>query len=100
MRFPVAGALGALAFTLAATTARAQDEAPKARFDAIVAEYDKAQKEFGRLYSAAKTDEARNQLFADKYPKPEAYAPRLQALAAKYPKDPVAVDCLVWVLQN
>ncbi len=100
MQRNVTVALGALVFTLVAATARAQDDAPKAQFDAIVAEYNKAQQEFGKLYSAAKTDEERKQLFADKYPKPEGYAARLQALAAKFPKDPVAVDSLVWILGN
>jgi hypothetical protein len=100
MHCKVAIALGALAVTLAATAARAQDEAPQAQFAAIVAEYDKAQQEFGKLYFAAKTDEERQKLFTDKYPKPDGFAARLVALAAKFPKDPVAVDSLVWVLQN
>jgi hypothetical protein len=66
-------------------------------FEAITQQYENARGEFFRAYEAAKTDEDRARL---SYPEPQAYAGRFLALAKKYPKDPAAVDALVWIVTN
>src|SRR5262249_7036587 len=84
-----------------AATARAQDgPSPRAQFDAITAEYRKAESEYNDAYQKAKTDEERQKAYEEKYPKPDSYVKRFRALAEEYPDDPVAVDSLVWVLQR
>src|SRR5262249_46061118 len=47
-----------------------------------------------------KTDEAREKLFKERYPNADFYAEDLLALARKYPRDPAAVDALVWVARH
>jgi len=88
---------------LAGISARgAPDDAkktPKAQFQAVLDEYQKAQQEFMQVYSKAKTDEERSKLFNDKYPQPSAYADRFMAIADAAPDDPAAVDALVWCVQ-
>jgi hypothetical protein len=74
-------------------------ETPKARFQAVLDEYQKAQQEFMQAYSKAKTDEERNKLYNEKYPKPNEYADRFMAIADAAPEDPAAVDALVWCIQ-
>jgi hypothetical protein len=81
-------------------TAEAQSKkTPKAQFQAVLDEYQKAQQEFSQAYSKAKTDEDRTKLFTEKYPKPDAYADRFMAIADAAPDDPAAVDALVWCVQ-
>jgi hypothetical protein len=72
---------------------------PKARFQAVLDEYQKAQQEFSQAYSKAKNDEERNKVFAEKYPKPNDYAAKFMAVADAAPDDPAAVDALVWCVQ-
>jgi hypothetical protein len=100
MRTIATGAALALACLLA-PTARAQEATtPKAQYDALVAEYKKAMSDFQQLYGAAKDEAERQQIVDTKYPKPETLAPRFRELADKFATDPVAVDCVVWLLQN
>jgi hypothetical protein len=75
------------------------DKTPKAQFQAVLDEYQKAQQEFSQAYSKAKSDEERNKLFNEKYPKPNEYADRFLTIADKAPDDPAAVDALVWCVQ-
>jgi hypothetical protein len=86
---------------LLATMVRAQaPTTPKAQYDALVADYQKAMSEFEQLYGNAKDEAERKQILDTKYPKPETLAPRFRELADKFATDPVAVDCVVWLLQN
>jgi hypothetical protein len=81
-------------------TAEAKDKKPpKAQFQAVLDEYQNAQRDFSQAYSKAKTDEERSKLFTDKYPKPNDYADRFMAIADGAPGDPAAVDALVWCVQ-
>jgi hypothetical protein len=70
---------------------------PAEQYEALVKEYEKAQQDFSKAYSAAKTDEERQKVFTDKYPQPQKYGPRFMKLAEENAKDPVAVDALIWV---
>jgi len=74
--------------------------APAGNYQALVAEYQSAQQEFSQAYATAKTDAARQQVVDKKYPQPQKFAARFLALAEKDPKDPAAVDALVWVVVN
>lgn len=82
-------------------TAASQNDKPAvsstASFKALLAEYNAAQAEFSKAYAAAKTDQERQQAFVKKSPPWEKYARQFLALAEKNPKDPSAVDALVWV---
>jgi hypothetical protein len=73
---------------------------PAEQYRALAKEVRDAQQEFMKDYRAAKTQEERNKLYQEKYPQPAKYAGRMVALAEKYPKDPAAVDALVWVVSN
>src|SRR4051812_32921308 len=70
---------------------------PAEQYQALVKKYDDARQEFFKAYAAAKTGEERQKLFDAKYPKASDYARPMLELADKHPKDPAAVDALVWV---
>jgi hypothetical protein len=67
---------------------------------AVMQEYQTAQIEFRKAYQQAKTDEERQKLFQEKYPRPDAYTPRLLKLVEQEPKNPAALDALVFVVSN
>jgi hypothetical protein len=69
---------------------------PQEQYQAILKEFQTAQQQFFKEYRDAKTDEERQKAFA-KNPKPQDYAKRFMELAEKNPKDPAAIDALVWV---
>jgi hypothetical protein len=70
---------------------------PAEEYQALTKEYMTAQQEFFKLYQAAKTEDEKKKLVEEKYPSPDKYAARFLELAEKHPKDPAAVDALVWV---
>jgi hypothetical protein len=82
--------------------AKADDEAksPADQLKALQKEYTDAMQAFYKAYSQAKTDEERQKVFGEKYPKPQTFASKFLKLADDNPKDPAAVDALVWVCQN
>jgi hypothetical protein len=93
---------GALLLALAIAPALAQQEPARdaaTELASLKADYDKAEKAFSELYKQCKTDEERRKVFDEHYPKGAEYAARARAVAAKDPKDPAAVDTLVWALQ-
>jgi hypothetical protein len=67
---------------------------------ALIAEFDKSQSDFYQLYSTAKTDEDRQKLLQDKYPKPEKVSGELEQIAQDNPKTPAAFDALKWVMEH
>jgi hypothetical protein len=69
---------------------------PAGEYQALVQEHQAAIAEYSSAYQRAKTDAEREKVSA-KYPQPQQYAPRFLALARKNPKDPAAIDALVWV---
>jgi len=87
---------------LAAPTAQAaantgnQPSTAAEEYQALAKQYEAAREEFSTAYQRAKTDAEREKASA-KYPQPKEYAPRFLALARKNPKDPTAIDALVWV---
>jgi hypothetical protein len=97
---------GVLALVLALPAPGAEDKpaskppSPRQQYEALVKEQTDAQEAFFKEYRQAKTDAERQKLSQEKYPRPERLAPRFLELAEKNPKDPVAVDALVWVVSN
>src|SRR5258707_1005116 len=81
----------------AADPPRPADKTPAEEYQALAKNFDDAQREFSKAYQEAKTDEEREKVFKEKYPQPDAYAGDFLVLAEKHPKDPAAVDALVWV---
>jgi hypothetical protein len=69
------------------------------QYKALRAEYQKAQSAYQDALRAAKTPEERQKVVREKNPSPKL-ASQFVTLAEKYPKDPVAVDALIWVITN
>jgi hypothetical protein len=72
-------------------------QTPAEQFKTLVKEQQEAQQAFMKAYREAKNDEERKKLV---YPSPEKLAKQVFELAEKNPKDPFAVDALIWVVQN
>src|SRR5947209_6683493 len=65
-----------------------KDEAPKTaaeQYQALIKEFATARSEFSKAYQAAKTDEERQKVIEEKYPRPQKYAARFLELAKKNP---------------
>jgi hypothetical protein len=74
-------------------------EAAAKAFDALKGEYDEATRAYNDAYRSAKTD-AERRAAAELRPKPADWSPKFKALAAKYPTDAAAAECLAWIVQN
>jgi hypothetical protein len=72
---------------------------PAEQYRALLQEYHKASNAYFAALQAAKTPQERSKLNSEKNPR-VTLAPKFLALAEKYPKDPVAVDALVWVVSG
>jgi hypothetical protein len=70
-------------------------QSPAHQYQALTQEYQKAMQGWQKAYREAKTDEQRKKVFAD-YQKADSFAPKMLALAEKHPKDPAAIDALIW----
>jgi hypothetical protein len=70
---------------------------PAEQYRALVNEYETAVRNSIKAYRAAKTDAERAKVLREQYPQPAKLAPRFLALADKYPKDPAALDAILWV---
>jgi hypothetical protein len=96
---------GVLTLLLLALPAAAEDKpkdqpTPKEQYQALLKEQADAMKAFQEAYNKAETAEDKNKVFQEKYPQPDKVAPKFLELAEKNPKDPVAIDALVWVVNN
>ncbi len=106
MRYLVLGALALLVGTPALWAQETpKDRSPPAKstplaeqFQSLLKEFQKAEQEFTKAYRDAKTNDEREKVVKDKYPALQKFPGRFLELAQKNPKDPVAVDALVWIL--
>lgn len=73
---------------------------PAEQYRALIKEFQGGMQAFQKEYSAAKTNEDKQKVFAEKYPQPHKFAPKFLDLAEKNPKDAIAVDALVWIMTN
>jgi tetratricopeptide (TPR) repeat protein len=93
---------GILVLVLALSMAAGKSErqvkpaTPAERYRALLKEYQDALEAFSKASAAAKTDEERAKLIRPW----DQFVPRFMTLAEEYPRDPVAVDALVWVVDN
>jgi hypothetical protein len=94
-----------LGILLTATGLSARDEpkekpppTPADQVKALEAEYKEAMDAYVKAMNAAKTPEERQQAARDKSPQTVKFAKRFLEIAEKNPRDPAAVDALVWVV--
>jgi hypothetical protein len=78
--------------------ARSQD--PAEQYRDLLKAYQKAQEDFLQAYRAAKTDAERTTILQTKQPDADSYATKMLKLAEDAPHDPVAVEALLWIVQN
>jgi hypothetical protein len=67
---------------------------------ALERQYGEQQEAFQKAYREAKTQKEKQKVFQEKYPQPARLAPRFLEVAEKNPRDPAAVEALVWVVRN
>lgn len=97
---------GLLALLLALPVLGDQDKpkdkpmTPQEQYNALLKEQTDARTAFQNAYQKAKTQEEKNKVIQEKYPNADKLAPKFLDLAEKNPKDPVAVDALVWLVTN
>jgi len=103
------GLLLALVLAPVLAARAAPEDAPKSdseltaaqrEVQALDKEYNDAQLAFSKAYRDAKTQEEKEKLFTETYPRPEKYVPRFMELAKKHANDPAAADALIWVVSN
>jgi hypothetical protein len=96
---------GVLALLLAIPAAWAEDKpkdkapTPAEQYKALLKQYQDALNAYMTEVRKAKTPEEQRKAF-EKYPKADKLAPKFLALAEKNPKDPIALDALIWVATN
>jgi hypothetical protein len=95
---------GFLILLLAGPPAQADDKpkdkpsTPAEQYKALEAEWQTGMKEFREAMGKAKPEE-RQKVYQEKYPNQEKFTARFLELAEKNPKDPVALDSLLWVVR-
>jgi hypothetical protein len=82
----------------AQTIAKSQD--PAEEYRDLLKAYQKAEEDFLQAYRAAKTDAERMTTLQTKRPDVDTYAAKMLKLAEDAPHDPVAVEALLWIVQN
>jgi hypothetical protein len=86
----------ALSVAADADERRDQPPTPAEQYQALLKEYRAAADAFSKAAAAVKTDEERKKLVRPW----DKFAPRFLELAENNPKNPIAVDALVWVVDN
>ena len=75
----------------------ADDSSPADQYRALVKEHTTALQDYSKALREAKTTEEKKKVMEDQRPQPQKLAGRFMELATKNPKDPVALDALIWV---
>jgi hypothetical protein len=73
-------------------------QTPEEEYRSIRKEFEDRQQQVLKARQEAKTPEEKNKAF-EKWPKPEDYTGRALAAVLKSPKEPFAIDALLWVAQ-
>lgn len=73
---------------------------PAERYRDVLKAFQKDQTEFMEAYRAAKTDAERVKIAETRYPATDKYGDKMLKIAQDAPKDPVAVEALIWVSLN
>jgi len=100
---------GVLVLLLALPALRADDDpkdkakdkpaTPAEQYKALLKEAQEAQQEFFGAIRSAKTAEDRNKVMQEKSPSAKLM-PKFLAFAEQYPKEPEALDALIWVMSD
>jgi RNA polymerase sigma factor (sigma-70 family) len=72
---------------------------PQEKMQAVVQKWEKAWADFNKRLGQAKTKEERTRLLENERPSGDACANELLALARKYPREPVAMKALAWIME-
>jgi hypothetical protein len=84
----------------AADESKEKPSTPAEQYKALDAEYQAAQKEYQDAMRKATTKEERQKLSTEKAPQVGKFITGFMELAEKNPKDPAAVDSLIWVINH
>lgn len=79
-------------------TAPAAIQSPDEQYSAIEKEYTDTRQKFYDEYRAAQTNNERQKIFEEKYPKADKFAARFLALAKAHPESDAAFGALKWVI--
>jgi hypothetical protein len=94
----------ALVLLLVTPAVQAEDKpktaTPAEQYQMLLKEYQEAMTSYQEALRNAKTPEERQKVQQEKAPKADKFSPRFLELAEKGPKEPVALDALVWVMTN
>jgi peroxiredoxin len=72
---------------------------PAEQVETLIKQHEQAMASLRKLAEAAKTEEEEQKLMAF-FPDPDLWAALLLQIAQQHPKDPAAVDALIWVVRN
>jgi hypothetical protein len=81
------------------TEKKAEPPSPAQQFNALMTEHRQAMNAFMAEYQNAKTNEERQKLISEKYPKPDEYAGKFLELMQKYPEEPATQMAASWIMQ-
>jgi hypothetical protein len=79
---------------------KSKQPSPAEQYRALVKDYDLAMAAFNKLGEKAKTDAEREAAYKGHHIPEEDFNPRFLALAERYPNDPVALDALIWIVEQ
>ena len=75
-------------------------DGPRAEFEKLSKSYDEQMQAFWAGFQELKTDEERQKYYEAKYPKPDAIALKMMALAKANAGKPVGFDAIFWAVNN
>ncbi len=84
----------------AAEVKKAKELSPAEQFRDLIRRYDLAMAAFDKLGENAKTQAEREAAYKGHHIPEEDFNPQFLALAERYPRDPVAIDALVWIVEK
>jgi peroxiredoxin len=74
-------------------------DSPRAQYESLVKEFAKAQADYAKRLEGAGERTLQGKIFREASPHP-IFAKRFLELAQMHPKDPVAHECLSWIVKN
>jgi hypothetical protein len=75
-----------------------KDQSPAQQYQALAQEYQKAYQGWIKAFQAAKSAKAKQKIIEEYQQGTNKFAARFVELARKHPKDPAAIESLVWVV--
>ncbi|HZU36961.1 MAG TPA: hypothetical protein VFA18_13665, partial [Gemmataceae bacterium] len=81
-------------------TPAAAPDTPAGKYQVLLKEYSEAQQKFFKEYQEAKTQAEKQKVLQERRPDVNQFAAKFMELAEKNPKDPAALDALLWVVRT